>query len=117
MCVVLVGYLIYHSLWERQRETSSDQCRREGGGEAAAEKSEVVPPFPVTRETNALSKKHRPMANTGNCVRTKSHMTAKTPLPMHRVRREEEEKKKLWGWRVIKRRKIERQGQEGGKIK
>lgn len=44
-------------------------------------------------------------------------MTAKTPLPMHRVRREEEEKKKLWGWRVIKRRKIERQGQEGGKNK
>lgn len=65
--------------------------------EAAAEKSEVVPPFPVTRETNALSKKHRPMANTGNCVRTKSHMTAKTPLPMRRVRREEEEKKEVVG--------------------
>lgn len=101
-------------------ETERDQLRamqKGGGGGAAAEKSEVVPPFPVTRETNALSKKHRPMANTGNCVRTKSHMTAKTPLPMHRVRREEEEKKKLWGWRVIKRRKIERQGQEGGKNK
>lgn len=40
---------------ERQRETGSEQRRGEGG--AAAEKSEVVPPFPVTRETNALSKK------------------------------------------------------------
>lgn len=81
-------------------ETERDQLRamqKGGGGEAAAEKSEVVPPFPVTRETNALSKKHRPMANTGNCVRTKSHMTAKTPLPMHRVRREEEEKKEVVG--------------------
>lgn len=33
------------------------------------------------------------MANTGNCVQTKSHMTAQTPLPMHRVRREERKKK------------------------
>lgn len=36
------GYLIYHSLWERQTETSSEQCRgeggREGGGGSCREK-------------------------------------------------------------------------------
>lgn len=40
--------------------------QRGGGGG-----SKVVPPFPVTRETNALSKKNQPMTNTGNCVQTR----------------------------------------------
>ncbi|CAB1436988.1 unnamed protein product [Pleuronectes platessa] len=40
---------------EQLRATGSEQCCR--GGEGAEEKSEVVSPFPITRETNALSKK------------------------------------------------------------
>lgn len=58
-CVVLTGYLICHSLCERQSDRERPaQSNAEGRGGAAAEKSEVVPPFPVTRETNALSKKN-----------------------------------------------------------
>lgn len=34
------------------------------------------------------------MANTGNCVHTKSHMTAQNPLPLHEERRGE--KNKAW---------------------
>ena len=55
------GYLIHHRLWKRQRQSDREgpaQSNTEGRGGAAAEKkSEVVPPFPISRETNALSKK------------------------------------------------------------
>lgn len=99
------GYLICPSLWKRHTQSERERERLTGGrGAAAAEKSEVVPPFPVTRETNALSKGNRPMANTGNCAQTKSHMTAKTPLPGYGVETGKRERgRKLGGWRLIKR--------------
>lgn len=74
LCVVLMGCLIYHSLWERHgraRGSSSEQCR--GEGRQLQKKSKVVPPFPSPRKPTPLSKKTQPMTNSANCVHTESH--------------------------------------------
>lgn len=113
VCVVLTGYLI-HSLTkrrrqrERERETRSEQRRREG---AAGEKSEVVPPFPVTRETNALSKKNGQWQTPAIVFRQKV-----TWLPKHHSLYTEREEKRIkkkdgvFGWRGDRGPKIKRQG-------
>lgn len=111
VCVVLTGHLIHHRLWKRQSDTETPaQSNAEGrsgeggvffgwgGGGAAAEKSEVVSPFPVTRETNPLSKKNGDQWRTPAIVlRQNSHMTAKTPLLMHGARGEGDKKSKGLG--------------------
>lgn len=82
----------------RDRATERDRLRatQRGGGGSCREKwsGAAIPRHPGNQRS---FKEKRPMANTGNCVQTKSHMTAKTPLPMHRVRREEGKKKRSWG--------------------
>lgn len=70
--VSAAGYLIQLGLWKRQSNTLRLSAMQKGRG-AAAERSEVVPPFPVVLETNALSKraangKHRQL-----CSDKKSH--------------------------------------------
>lgn len=65
VCVELTGYLIQPEKTERQRARDRQRGREavERGGEAAVEKSEVVRPFPVARETNASFKGKKKTAN------------------------------------------------------
>ncbi len=115
VCVVLTRYLIYHSLYKRQSDTEWDRLRAmQKGRGAAAEKSEVVPPFPVTRETNALSKKIGQWQTPAIVFRQKV-----TWLPKHHSLctvsekgRKNKKKYGVGGLRVIKRGKIKRRGQK-----
>lgn len=68
-----------------EEETATERGRvratQMGGGSWREKRSGAAIP---RRPGNQRSFKEKwPMANTGNCVQTKSHMTAQTPLPMH----------------------------------
>ncbi|TWW75603.1 hypothetical protein D4764_13G0002650 [Takifugu flavidus] len=55
----LPGYLIQPEKPQRAREAHTEWEAGKRGGEADVEKSEVVWPFPVTRETNASFKEKK----------------------------------------------------------
>lgn len=79
---------------ERERERDQVRTTQTGGGSWREKRSgAAIPRYPGNQRS---FKEKWPMANTGNCVQTKSHMTAQTPLPIHRERGEENKKE---GWR------------------